>query len=249
MPKRMIAAIAALAFSAGAALAQEVKVGVVLPFTGIGAELGAADGPRHGALSQAQCRSGEALQDQAHQARLEGSERRRSQGRGPGTAHPGQGRCACRLGLFARCDRVGAGRYRRQEARGDHERRHRASSPIWRRNTCAPRSPCGMPATRWAWPPPRRCMRRPRSSPTPTSRPARTAWRRSSSALRGQWRQGDRRHSGGRTRRGAGLHAVLPARQGREAGRALRVRAGRRSRQPRWSRPTARSACARPASS
>src|SRR3984893_4598097 len=38
MPKRMIAAIAALAFSAGAALAQEIKVGVVLPFTGIGAE-------------------------------------------------------------------------------------------------------------------------------------------------------------------------------------------------------------------
>ena len=32
MPKRMIAAIAALAFSAGAALAQEIKVGVVLPF-------------------------------------------------------------------------------------------------------------------------------------------------------------------------------------------------------------------------
>ena len=38
MPKRMIAAIAALAFSAGAALAQEIKVGVVLPYTGIGAE-------------------------------------------------------------------------------------------------------------------------------------------------------------------------------------------------------------------
>ncbi|HWZ10659.1 MAG TPA: ABC transporter substrate-binding protein, partial [Xanthobacteraceae bacterium] len=38
MPKRMIAAIAALAFSAGAAPAQEIKVGVVLPFTGIGAE-------------------------------------------------------------------------------------------------------------------------------------------------------------------------------------------------------------------
>ena len=39
MPKRMIAAVAALALSTGAALAQEVKVGVVLPFTGIGAEL------------------------------------------------------------------------------------------------------------------------------------------------------------------------------------------------------------------
>ena len=38
MSKRMIAAIAALAFSAGAALAQEIKVGVVLPYTGIGAE-------------------------------------------------------------------------------------------------------------------------------------------------------------------------------------------------------------------
>jgi branched-chain amino acid transport system substrate-binding protein len=35
----MIAAIAALALSTSAALAQEVKVGVVLPYTGIGAEL------------------------------------------------------------------------------------------------------------------------------------------------------------------------------------------------------------------
>ena len=41
---------------------------------------------------------------------------------------------------------------------------------------------------------------------------------------------------------GAGLHAVLPARQGQEAGRVLRLRAGRRPRRARWSRPTARSA-------
>ena len=39
MPTRMIAAIAALVLSTSAALAQEVKVGVVLPYTGIGAEL------------------------------------------------------------------------------------------------------------------------------------------------------------------------------------------------------------------
>jgi branched-chain amino acid transport system substrate-binding protein len=39
MPKRMIAAIAAVALSTSAALAQEVKVGIVLPYTGIGAEL------------------------------------------------------------------------------------------------------------------------------------------------------------------------------------------------------------------
>jgi branched-chain amino acid transport system substrate-binding protein len=39
MSKRLIAACAALAVSAGGALAQEVKVGVVLPYTGIGAEL------------------------------------------------------------------------------------------------------------------------------------------------------------------------------------------------------------------
>jgi branched-chain amino acid transport system substrate-binding protein len=40
MFKRVLAASAALAFSACIAQAQEVKVGVVLPFTGIGAELG-----------------------------------------------------------------------------------------------------------------------------------------------------------------------------------------------------------------
>jgi branched-chain amino acid transport system substrate-binding protein len=39
MPKRMTAAIAAVALSTSAALAQQVKVGVVLPYTGIGAEL------------------------------------------------------------------------------------------------------------------------------------------------------------------------------------------------------------------
>ncbi len=39
MSKRMVAALAALAVSAGGASAQEVKVGVVLPYTGVGAEL------------------------------------------------------------------------------------------------------------------------------------------------------------------------------------------------------------------
>src|ERR1700694_3925672 len=38
MLKRIIAAFTALAVTAGGALAQEVKVGVVLPYTGIGAE-------------------------------------------------------------------------------------------------------------------------------------------------------------------------------------------------------------------
>ena len=41
MSKRVVAAIAALSISGGAALAQEVKVGVVLPYTGIGAEFAA----------------------------------------------------------------------------------------------------------------------------------------------------------------------------------------------------------------
>src|SRR5262245_21700318 len=39
MSKRVMTAIAALSISGGAALAQRVKVGVVLPYTGIGAEL------------------------------------------------------------------------------------------------------------------------------------------------------------------------------------------------------------------
>jgi branched-chain amino acid transport system substrate-binding protein len=39
MSKRMIAAIAALVVTAGSASAQEIKVGVVLPYTGVGAEL------------------------------------------------------------------------------------------------------------------------------------------------------------------------------------------------------------------
>ncbi len=40
MMKRVLAASAALAMSAALANAQEVKVGLVAPFTGIGAELG-----------------------------------------------------------------------------------------------------------------------------------------------------------------------------------------------------------------
>jgi branched-chain amino acid transport system substrate-binding protein len=39
MSKRMIAALAALTVSAGGAMAQNVKVGLVLPYTGVGAEL------------------------------------------------------------------------------------------------------------------------------------------------------------------------------------------------------------------
>jgi branched-chain amino acid transport system substrate-binding protein len=39
MSKRVIAAIAVLIVSAGTALAQEVKVGLILPYTGVGAEL------------------------------------------------------------------------------------------------------------------------------------------------------------------------------------------------------------------
>ena len=53
--------------------------------------------------------------------------------------------------------------------------------------------------------------------------------RRVQARLRGQWRQGHRRHPDGRRRRRARFHAVLPARQGQEAGCVLRVRAGRRS--------------------
>ncbi len=176
MSKRMIAAIAALAVSAVPASAQDVKVGLVLPYTGVGAELGAADGPRHGALSQAQCRSGQALQDHPHQARLQGAGRRRGQDRGAGIADPGQGRCARRLGLFAGRHRLGAGRHRRQEARGHHECRHLVHhQPVAGLRAHLVHA-CGIPATRWARPPPRRCMPRPRSSPIPIIRPARTAW-------------------------------------------------------------------------
>ena len=48
--------------------------------------------------------------------------------------------------------------------------------------------------------------------------------------LRGERRQGDRRDPDGRPGPGAGLHAVLPARQGQEARRVLRLRAVRRPR-------------------
>ncbi|HVU40835.1 MAG TPA: ABC transporter substrate-binding protein [Xanthobacteraceae bacterium] len=40
MSKRIMAALAALAVSAGAASAQQVKLGLILPYTGVGAELG-----------------------------------------------------------------------------------------------------------------------------------------------------------------------------------------------------------------
>ena len=58
MIRRMFVAGIGLALAAGMAHAQEVKVGVVLPYTGIGAEFAQADGPRHGAVPQAQCRQG-----------------------------------------------------------------------------------------------------------------------------------------------------------------------------------------------
>ena len=102
MIRRMFVAGMALALAAGVAQAQEVKVGVVLPYTGIGAE-----------FAQQMDRGMELyLKLNADQVKpytiklikrdAKDSERRRRQDRGPGTADAGQGRCPRRLGLFAR---------------------------------------------------------------------------------------------------------------------------------------------------
>ena len=209
--------------------AQEVKVGVNLPYTGIGAEFAQLDRPRHGDVSQAQCRQGEALQDHADQARRQEPGRQRCPRRDAGAAHPGQRRHPGRLGLFAERDRLGAGRQRRQEDGGDHERRHRAHHADVERTTRAVVQHVAC----------RLCDRRSGGQaaqgqdrggrlhrlPARQGQPGRVQ-----ALVRSQRRQGDRRDPDGRRRRRAGLHAVLPARQGQEARRVLRVRAGRRPR-------------------
>ena len=59
---------AAIAVSAGAAQAQEIKVGVMLPFTGVGAEFGQQGERGIEQYHEAQRRQAEALQVQDHQA-------------------------------------------------------------------------------------------------------------------------------------------------------------------------------------
>ena len=184
MMKRVLMASAALALSAALAQAQEVKIGLVAPFTGIGAELGQQIDRGVEQYLKLKAERVRALQDQDHQARRQEPVGRRLQDRGAGAPDPGQRRRARRLDLFAERDRLRAGRHRRQEDRRHHERRHRAHHHHVAVSSCAPRSACGTPATRWAKPRPSSSRPRPRWSATATSRPARTASRRSSARSR-----------------------------------------------------------------
>ena len=125
MSKRMIAAMAATAVmtvSAGMAMtqtasAQEVKVGVILPYTGVGAEL--AQQIERGAqlylkLNPDQVKPYKFKMIKRDAKAPNGAE---AKDRGPGIAHPGQSRRAGGLGLFAQRHRFGAGGQCRQEAR------------------------------------------------------------------------------------------------------------------------------------
>ncbi len=126
MIKRIAAVLAALALTASLAEAQEVKVGVALPFTGVGAEFAQLVDRGMELYLKLNADEVKPLQDHADQARREGPGRRQREDRGPGAADPGQRRRARRLDLLAERDRLGADRDRGQEARGDHERGHRA---------------------------------------------------------------------------------------------------------------------------
>ena len=236
----------ALASAASLAQAQEVRVGVNLPYTGVGAEL--AQQIDRGMEQYLKLNPVKGYKVTLVKRDVKDPERRQCPHRGPGAADPGQGRRAGRLGLFAERHRGGAGRERRQEARRDHERRHRAHHA----DVELLRAHLVQHVARRL-----RHGRGRRQAPQGQDRggrlhrlPARQGHARVVQArLRGVGRQGDRRDPDGRPGRGAGLHAVLPARQGQEAGRVLRLRSGRRPCRRRWCAPTARSACARPASS
>ncbi len=80
------AAALALALAAGTAVAQEVKVGIVLPYTGIGAQFGQQMDRGMEMYLKLNAASREALHDQADQARRQEPGRRRRQGRGAGAA-------------------------------------------------------------------------------------------------------------------------------------------------------------------
>ncbi len=124
--------------------------------------------------------------------------------------------------------RVGAGRHRRQEARGDRRTPAPRISPTCRPTSCGCRSACGMPATRWA-----RLRRRQLKAKTAvigySDLPARQGQpRRFQARVRSQRRQViDEIPMGG-----AGTvpdFTPFLQRAKDKAGRALRVRPGRRS--------------------
>ena len=248
MSKRLIAAFAALAVTAGGAVAQEVKVGVVLPYTGIGAEL----------AQQIERGMDLYLKLNADQVKPYTIKFIKRDSKAPNGAEAkvavqelltqDKVDAIARLCLFARRHRLGADRRRRQQARGDHECRHR-----FHHQSCAGIRAHVVHHVAFR-------LRHGRGGGQDAARENRgrrlyrlPAWQGQPGGVqdrvRGEWRQGDRRHPGGRARRRSRFHAVLPARQGREARRALRVRAVRRSRHGGGARPTARSACAPPASS
>ena len=125
MSKRMIAAVAATVVAAGlamtqAALAQEFKVGVILPYTGVGAELAQQidrDMELYLKLNADQVKPYTITLVKRDSKAPDGAAAKIAVA---GIADPGQGRRAGRLGLFARRHCIGTGRQCRQEAGGDH---------------------------------------------------------------------------------------------------------------------------------
>ena len=97
--------------------AQEVKVGLVAPFTGIGAELGQQIDRGMEQYLKLNADEVKPYKIKLIKRDVEGPERRQRQDRRAGAADPGQRRRARRLDLFAERDRVRADRHRRQEAR------------------------------------------------------------------------------------------------------------------------------------
>lgn len=120
------AASTALILSSTWAPAQEVKVGVQLPYTGVGAENAQQIDRGLDLYLKLTPRQGQAIHDQADQTRRQRSRRRQCACRGAGAADPGQCRYPHRLVRFAERDRQRAAGQRRKEARGDPERRRSA---------------------------------------------------------------------------------------------------------------------------
>ena len=121
--------LAAAAFSAcslvsAGAMAQTVKIGVVLPYTRRRRRTRPAGGPRHADVHEAEPEGLRALQDRDRQARLENAERCRGEGRGAGVGRAGEGRHPDRLHLLPGCDRLRRIVHRSQAAGGDHECGH-----------------------------------------------------------------------------------------------------------------------------
>ena len=233
--------LAAAAVAVAPVQAATVKVGVVLTYSGGGAELGTQidRGLELFLKENPDAFGGHTVELIKRDSKRPG--RRHREERGPGAGHPGRGGPPHRVRLLPERDRERAARDPGQGADGRHERGNgldpealAVHRPGLLHHVARGLSDGELRARQARVQDRRRGLHR---LPAGQGQPQRVPDR-----LRGGRRHPRRGDPDGRPARGAGLHALLPADQGRGPRLLLRLRAGPASTPPQSPKPTSRPA-------